>query len=495
MNLKTTVILIAFLALGVAAVMLTRGTGDKPNPDTGQTNATDDQPILDADQLGPSLSRITFDFGTGGPRLILERRAGRWWVKAPHEFPADRQAIDSLLTLLGDLQGTPTEDHSGLIPDGPGITLSYPDSEIWLSFNKRIGAGREPITVSSGGAVNHYNAKAVLNDLFERLDPSAFFARSIDAPLMAQVGRIEITSDGATSQLVQQDGRWRIEDGRSTERALEQPIGEFPGVATYFKLFDAAEIMGHQVYTKEQGLRAFGLDKPLIRVRFVPAHNGPSDPSEIRTLSIGVPADPADQTRFVSYGRANDPQPAVFTVATPYALAFGQSATAFRDPRIVNTPPTLIESIKVTDQELVQPDPQLSPAVLKPQDRFGISTFTIRFTTDGKAELSTPSDTSTENQWTGFPPERGAAMLHALTSALALAFVDEGVQELKPIKSVRITARLGRPMEHFTIYQDPESGEDKPTVLICRAQETVALRIERAAVQALLDPARLLDNE
>ena len=168
-----------------------------------------------------------------------------------------------------------------------------------------------------------------------------FYATKIDPLLMPEYGRIELSSNDSNSALIQSiPGEWQVSQDQAIAPALTEQLGEYPGVATFFELHNSIKPHVHIEYFRAVELAQYGLDRPLISVRFVPSEADPDDMSASISLNVGVPADPKDENRYVSYGRSDDPRPAVFTIATPIALAFGQQATNFRDPRIMITPVT-----------------------------------------------------------------------------------------------------------------------------------------------------------
>jgi len=483
MNLKTTLLLLAVLVFAVAALLLTlrEGTAD-PTTNEEQTPGTQPDPlILSESHFGSTLTSLAIDSDGEGDDLRLKLENGRWVVDLPHHFPANTHRLDELLTLLAELRGVPIDDQA--VSSHPKkVWLTSGSDTVAIDLGDRLGGGRGVVFVSQGGTVQGYNVADTLHDFFSAIDLSTFYDNAIPPLLMPEIGRIELASSVSQSALYQDDGRWWIEHDGNAERALDQslpggPDGEgYPGINAYFRLLQSVELLQNQPYDTRGDLELFGLHNPLATVRFVPLSSDPSDDGAGWVLRVGLSAgvtEDADgntrQTRFISYGRASDRNPPVFSTYSDTALLFAQDATYFRDPRIVTLQSTLIASLE-----------------LSAPDRPG---HVITFNSDGSVSESIADAEPTELSRTA-----AGRLLANLTGARALAYVEQGPEGLPLLMSVRMTARLGNRPEAFTLYEDPTSDPDTPTVLVRRADEPVMLRIARSAVDGLIDPSMLRDR-
>lgn len=463
MNAKTVVILLVVLVIGVGALLLTRPGSITTAPNEA---STDLEPIVDKALLESGITRISFGGGLS-TALTLQRIAGKWRIIEPHAFPANTRAIDELLSVIAGLSGEPTDTHYGVEPDKPGLTIGNDDRSITLYFGERLGAGKAGFAIDNGTTAN-WIVDDMLHDMFESTfkpgGKAAFYAKKIDPLLMPEFKRVEIRTGGPVSVLKQRKDRWWIDPGDKSERALTRQLGEYPGVENYFELLNGIQIVEHVEYLHASGLSRFGLDQPLISARFVPLDADPNDLDKSMTLRVGVPADPADQARFVAYGRSDDPLPAVFTVATPIAIAFGQDATAFRDPRLIATPPSLIGSISIEPRggELVH-------LAFHPQNpRLMVDTVS-----------------------TALSEKKCKTMLEQLSNARAIEYAPTELAKGVNSVSVTVHSRLDREPERLILYYDPA---DTSTVNIHRAGEDVAIRVEHAAVASLIDPKSLMPD-
>ena len=337
-----------------------------------------------------------------------------------------------------------------------------------ITLGPRVGAGRATLFIETPDKTETtYHATDTLHDYFENFDPDVYYAKSFDPPLMPEVGRIEITTPEGESVLVQESGQWWIETEDGKERALETGLPGYPGVKNYFELFKAAELIEKQTNYPTNGLAAFGLKKPLISARLVPLGEDPNEPSNGYEVHIGTPADPQDQTRYISNGFAGKATHPVFTADSKIALAFAQTATNFRDPRLITTPSTLIESIGL---------------------KFAGGVFqVIELKADGPPILRLA-----DSDDRALSIERLAAALKQLADARAVDYVPTQLDQWDALLSVLITPRLGAEPEPFTVYADPQANADEPTVLVHRGKEPVALRVPKSTLAGLLDPSTLV---
>lgn len=494
MNPKTTVILCVVFLLAIAgAIYLSQETKPVETTDVARSealnNTSSDKPILDGKVLGPAVKQFIINFNDG----ILDAKQfdGQWLITRPHQFRCHTPMLDEMLSALGNLQGTVIDqtELDKLIDqthDGVGKMLGQPEQVITLNpgvdpihirLHQRLGAGRGGITVIIDKQVTYYSADDSLHDFFETIDHYSFYPRSIKPILMPETRRIEIVTGESASVLTQRDGRWQIGEGEEAERALEVQLEQYPGVSNYFALLEAIEIQEFHEYNRDAGIQQFGLHKPLITARFVPMDGKPNNPAVGKMLRIGVPADPSDQTRFACYTSATDSYPLVFTIPTQIALAFGQDARAFRDPRIMITPLTLIESIHIGSRHHVD------------------TSQIIRIKPDGSATLTHQQS----QRFRELNPRKLSAAIKQLASARALDYLDMNARAISQINSFTIKSKLSDATEIFSTYRDPDVPATGPrTILVLRHTDSRLLRVEARYLTPILrvqydeaEPAKL----
>lgn len=466
MNPKTVAILLVLLAVAVVILLSPQfmTPSGEPRYDTSQ-----DVPAIPDTFLGSKLTKITIPAKSG--HVDLEQRNGQWWVKYPHEFPANTKQINEFLQQISELAVTPPgEPITDVIPNSsdPVVYLANSEEQAYLiRLVRRMGAGRTQIEIESDEVEGLYNANDVLHKVLEELISANYFASSPDALLLPDVRQIEITTDGSTSTLQQVDNKWWIDKPQNSDPALEQGLPDAPGVSTFLELHNTLELIEQQSYPlTDSGLPVFGLNRPLISVTFK------MQDGQAWQLKIGVPADPQDKTRYVSYGPSEAQYPAVFTMDTQTAIAFGQDATVFRDPRIITTPVALIERILLIKDP---PDENNAIIIIRPDQILLV---------DKKS--GTPEE---------LDKNRLATMLNDLASARALSFVSLETIEIDLIRTVAIKHKLQGEVEVFKILNDPMSNPDRPTILIRRDNEPTALRVPTDVVAGLLDAKLLIATD
>lgn len=467
MNVKATLILLIVFAIAAIGLLLV-DTGSRPSTDEPDKSQPQ-QLIVDPDTLGPQLVQLTIDLDGEDGDLVLARVQGQWKIESPHAFPARTSELDKVLRTLAELEGKPIDDVA--ISSQPiGLTIGHGEKRTSLWLGKRIGSGKAVIYRESEARLQGYLATDKLHDMIVGLSPNLFYAESFDPLLMAEIREIRITTPESEAVLRQAEDNWRIAYGDKSERALTHNIPEHYGVKSYFELFRNIELVEQQPYQSKQGLSKFGLDKPLIAVRFVPTLEDAGNTNRGWLLKVGVPADPDDQTRFVSFGWSGDPTPAVFTVATPYALSFAKDPTVFRDPRVVRTPSKLIASIGLQFTDRPQATIELA-AGTEPQLR------------------------KSNGQTIALSVDHVVRAIKQLVDVRSMDFVPAKFSESDRLVSAVITPKLDIGAEAFAVYIDPESKADGPTVLVHRGEEPVVMRVQRAVVAELIDPSTLLAKD
>jgi hypothetical protein len=462
MNVKVTLSLIVLLALSAAAFFLTQERTSRlasSDPETAEPTKTD-RPLHDDAAMSGTLQQVTLR-EAGQTLLQLDRIQGRWWVTVPSRFPANIKSVDDLLTSVMQLTGTPRTMSPDNVAEDASITLGYTQSQRDYRLGKRLGAGRMAVTIIEGEQQRSYSTDDALRDIFDTLDIASFYTKRFDPPLMAEVGRIEIATPEGESALLQADGHWWIETQLGRERALETPLPGYPGIATYFELFEALELTDLQSSEPANGMASFGLHEPLITARFLNRDDGQSVKPAAYEIHVGAATGATDQKRYVSNGREGQAMHPVFTADTQTALAFAQDATAFRDPRITTTPRSLIGSMAIRN-------------VTGP--------YTLRFASNGYQTVTSGVGASSagDNVRT---TRLGEKLALQLSQARASEYVYTDVRDLRPLASVIITGRLDGKTETLTVYSD--QGEDN--VLVKTGDESVLRRVNRDAVAMLLD--------
>lgn len=483
MTLKTTAILLIVFAAAIGALLLTRGGESNPLSDPLGRSSTDEPPLIRADQLASDLTSITIDDGLRGVLLKLDKVRGRWWVTKPYPHPADARSIDELLNLIGGLTVDTAADlsdkSSAFAPDASFIKLGYEGRDVLLCIGDRRGAGRAIVTTVRDREVRHHLTQATLNELYDTFDLSVFYSPSIDPPLLPELSRIRFDLPEQASALSQANGRWWIEHADQRERALEISSGDRPGLDALISLVGSIELGPIQPYRTADDLAKYGLDDPLVTVRFEPMP-GPGSTQQALTLGVGLPTDPLDERRFISVSQtpidiqSNDTSTpvAVFTAPTAQALALGQPATAFRDPRATSLAAVMIRTLTIDRVDAYRDMPR--PTTLE-----------LSLPPDGAALLAVNGGEPRE-----VSPQRAARALDALVRLRAESFepIESDLQQ--PLATLTIQPRLDGETERFNFYRIPaQTPSPRRQLALRRGDEGVLLLVDAADLDFLFDRA------
>lgn len=475
MKPKTTILLLLLLVIA-GGLLLLLPVG---NPPTRSQDETKISPLFNEDQLGPSLAVIRLFVSTREqPDLVLVKKNGRWWISDPHLFPAHRSTVDDFLAMLAQIHAEPVQDDDPIDPIDPdserhnqSLTLEYTDRPpIQVSLGERVGAGRARI--KPGLELDFPDliaeTEVTLHDYFDTFNRADFYARKAYAPIMPEVDQIDFKTIEGESTLVQHDGEWLIGADENAERALAQDLPEVAGVQQIFKLLKLLDLSNPQ--PKGTPLSAYGLEQPLASITLGPLRNALVQTDKAMTISLGVPTNPDDTHRYIGVRYHRSTPPAVFTAPTQHAMLLAQEATNFRDPRIVEMPASLIASINL---------------------KFGEDTSEwIEFPLN-----KPPIFHRLNSEQVPIPSDRAADLLRALTQTQALAYLPLKPDEWDEWVSATITPRLGGKPEPITVYDDPASTQENPTMLVRRGTEPVALRVPRPSVEGLFNPSTLVTEE
>lgn len=130
MNRKTTIALVLFIAMGLAAYLVLR------QPPKGQRTAERPRPIPALD--GKAIKRVTIS-EHGKPPIVLERKENAWALTKPVSYPADEHAARSLVEKLeklelGDLITEQKSSHAEHeVDDRGGVKVTVSDGQNTLA--------------------------------------------------------------------------------------------------------------------------------------------------------------------------------------------------------------------------------------------------------------------------------------------------------------------------------------------------------------------------
>lgn len=307
-------------------------------------------------------------------RLNRAARGDGWVLSAPIEWPANKHAVDPILTalqflenetsfLVSDLEKSrQTLANYGLAEPSLIVTATPVTPEDAATpappFTLRIGdatavgspSGRNLYVLSPDGLRVHVVGPNLLSSLTVGLDQLRS-DRLFTIPVFeARALTLQITeTQSVRTRLRRETSRWILE-APITTRAAKAPV------ELLINDLGALRVARFVAPSDAPPADRIGLAAPRIRVTL-------EGNSRRETLLLGRPvrdpspsANPADPVEF--YARL-DERPTLFTVSVPAAVLTTLEAaqTLLREPRILDFDPALISSLTIAPAEGVLPGP------------------------------------------------------------------------------------------------------------------------------------------
>jgi hypothetical protein len=289
----------------------------------------------------------TVEIDRAGEKITLKQDNGAWKLQTPS--PADADGIKA-----GQLAGSLSRlEAAEFINDNPKADelekvygLDKPSMQVAIKFSDAakpvqkllLGKQRE----------NHFDYYAKLDgapgvfvvrrELHDSLDQGALAYRPLQLwqMLSSDISAIRIQKEGQEEYTLKRQGNdWKITGpfDATALPALAQPIAE--------------DLAGPRCQRYETGaaadLKAYGLDKPYLRLILVPAAK-PDDkvPSPERTLLIGKRDDKGG--RFAKLG--DEKEKAIFVVGQPLVTAADHAALDLIDRHLISIAPATLLSVE-----------------------------------------------------------------------------------------------------------------------------------------------------
>jgi len=302
--------------------------------------------------LGPEAASIDSLTRTSrtGETVKLEKRTDAWWLTAPYEWPADRNAMAGLLNTLELLEHETSFPVADLAQSGrkladygladPALTLQFTSAR--RAFTLRIGdtteVGNRLYVLSADGTrihvVNRSFAEAIGLPLDTLRSPSLFTVpvfevRSLNVQTAPPANlKVRLRRDAAA--------RWAFEapiNARASKAAVEVTINAVNALTAR-----------NFLEPRDTDLERAGLNSPALRVTL-------EGNARRETLLLGHPTgQPATPPAAGSgvpdteyYAKIED-KAVVFTTAVPKDLitVLGAAQETLRDPRVMDFTPATV---------------------------------------------------------------------------------------------------------------------------------------------------------
>ena len=294
--------------------------------------------------IGPesaAIDSLTRTLSTG-PALRLEKRGDAWWLTQPYDWPANPNAVASIINELQFLEHETSFAVKDLAKSGqsladyglvqPAVTLVF--TSAGKSYTLRVGdkttIGSRLYVLSPDGQTIHVVGRSLADSLGRSLEDirsdsiftvPVFEVRSLSLQTAAPANlKVRLRRDGA---------RWAFEApilARASKAGVEVTINALNALKAK-KFLEPAD-------TK---LEQAGLETPVFRVTL-------EGNARRETLLFGAAAGPGE------YYAKIENKTAVFTVAAPQPLldVLRRMQEALRDPRVVDFDPHGVTSLSIT---------------------------------------------------------------------------------------------------------------------------------------------------
>jgi len=451
-NLKTTLaLLVVLLAIGGAAWWL--GRPDAAASDPGNVRTQSRQPLLPQQLI--NLNRLTrIEIQQPGSTCVLENTDTGWRMTSPVNAPINPAAITEIQGVLGVQSYMPGEEERLNKPTDKAadyaIALHANDQHVTVSLRETLGGGYSRVTLEHGDTQARYTTEIALHHLLTNIDPTALLASRLDTPTALTAQHVEIDSAAGDIVLRKVDSRWYLGEQGTDQRALSVFLDGFTSVPGYLNITGAADIVQYLPLDTDNPA-TMGLDRPRAVLRYTLAgeDDGTARTAELR---VGSPADLEKKTYFVSYRGPESDRSVYCVLPWNFSAVLVRPADDFRDPRVMETQPGLIESLgggrSDTGQFLLEM-PQAQQGQVDPL----------------------------------------ANALTQLAASRAVGFVSVTVLPDEPIGYLTFKSRIGNEAEQLRFYTDPDTTPENEgqTILVVRNDESIALRILAEPINHVFD--------
>ncbi|MAE63910.1 MAG: hypothetical protein CMJ18_06520 [Phycisphaeraceae bacterium] len=363
MNTKTTIFLLVLLIIvGGAYVILDRMDGEGVDEETPSGGSGKVGTPVFAESAFPHDDADSITIERGEERITLVKEGDDWRQTEPVEFPLSSWQVEQIAKDAAGLSyvekftpgrgDAPAADVIGLASPAAVVTVGFASSGDDAPKAQKITIG-DRLGVGGRGYVkfdDDPDAYVVNDDLHKQVIGKKFSElrkKSFDAPKEGTAGKVTLTRDGQTVELVKADGHWSFGGAHSGRAAKD-------------KVKSLLELVG-RLYVNEfksedvGALAHFGLDDPRIVVRIessslVPAQSddgeegdaetgGASDDAQkspaIEILRIGDGVDFKDEYYYATRSLSDAPSHVIFTLPKSFVDDFDdKDAPSFRDARI-----------------------------------------------------------------------------------------------------------------------------------------------------------------
>ncbi|HWP39295.1 MAG TPA: DUF4340 domain-containing protein [Tepidisphaeraceae bacterium] len=337
MNFKTTVILLALLAVVGLVLLLTRQT------EPGAEKPTEAR-LLDI--AAGDITRISFT-ADDGQTTAFEKLDGKWRLTQPVQAAAEEFAVSSLVDAIAGLNTRGRVDPAGTGVDQPRYKLQITTKDnrtIRLDIGMRSGAG-DNLYVRREGQTQADVVPASLIDQLDKPLKDWRRERLFDVGGM-QIAQIRIATTQQSLELHKRgSNEWHVVGPTS----MPAETTEASDIATAISGLRAEEFVTDQPPSPAE-LKRYGLDQPVMTVSFstqAPATQPSTQPAtqpSFTTIQFGRFGDVMKKNVYAS----TSAEPGVVLVPATSLESFRKTPLDLRDRKVLSIEEDRISKITIT---------------------------------------------------------------------------------------------------------------------------------------------------
>ena len=362
MNFKTTLVLVALLAVAGLAVLLTRESSEEKKK---TETAAEQQKLLNV--KSEDVTRIVVTPASGA-KTALEKSNGKWRLTEPVAAAAESFEVDSLVRAITELESTSSASagvSAGL--DKPQYTVDFTTAD---GKSRTLNVGNKTAVGDSlyVALKDDKSVHVVSPDLLERLRKPASDYR--DPKLVEitepQVQQVTITKPDGKIVLVKSGKDWKVTE----PSAMPADENEVQRIVSALTSLRAAEFVSENIAEASQ----YQLDQPRYSATLSAA-----SPT---TLPIGIAATapataPATQPSVtIKFGRYEDvtkenvmvlssQTPAIAKVSATIIATLNKKPLELRDRKVLDVDPAQVSTITINSDLAATTKPTSRPASKK----------------------------------------------------------------------------------------------------------------------------------
>lgn len=467
MNFKTTLVLLALLAVvgGAVAYVLRNDPGESADP--GDTTSRDGRPVFAEDDAFEAGDVMAITLTRDGETVEIQREGDGWFQVSPVRFQLSGyggpDAIAEAAATLAYLErfdpgesGKPTLTDVKLDPPHATVAVTLAPKGDDEPITRTVALSGRPVGGTGYALIDDrpeaYVVKDNLHNAALSQRPIDWRARSLPVPETTRIQRLRLRHSDADIQLHRTDGNWYL--GEATDQRADREAVE--------ALVDAIRVVFITDFDADapDSLAPFGLERPALAVTMTaPAVDG--KPEQSWTLSVGGSADLKNQTRFATWsssaGETEAGGDVVFTITDASATALRPAIDGLRDSRITTALGQDITRLRI------------ERANAKP----------IHLVQDGATiNFADPKP--------DYAPDRTAwrDLVSQVTSAQATAFRTAYEPAAEPLATVTLNTTTSREPETVRLYP----GDTEAVVIAHRDGESIGYIVDRAELAGAFAP-------